>query len=121
MKEYIQVSTTTEKREDANRIARSLVEKRLAACAQVIGPVKSTYWWNGKMDEADEWLCIMKTRREIYTQLEKELKAIHPYEVPEITAIALIAGMESYLRWIEEETSQPRPTQFATDNLRQMP
>jgi periplasmic divalent cation tolerance protein len=109
MKAYVQVSTTTEKLEDANRIARAMVEKRLAACAQVVGPVKSTYWWKGKIDEADEWLCIMKTRREIYRQLEEELKAIHPYEVPEITAVTLVEGMESYLRWIEEETAPSPP------------
>jgi periplasmic divalent cation tolerance protein len=106
MKEYIQVSTTTEKREDANRVARTLVEKRLAACVQVIGPIKSTYWWEGKIEEADEWLCLMKTRRDLYRQVEKTLKAIHPYEVPEIIAVPLAEGIEAYLRWIEEETSR---------------
>jgi periplasmic divalent cation tolerance protein len=108
MKECIQVSTTTEKREDANRIAKTLVEKRLAACAQVIGPIRSTYWWKGKIEEADEWLCLMKTRTDLYKQLEKTLRAIHPYEVPEITAVGLVEGIESYLRWIEEETTKEK-------------
>lgn len=104
MKEYIQVSTTAEKREDAERIARTLVEKRLAACVQILGPIRSTYWWKSKIEEADEWLCLMKTRRDKYTELEKTLKAIHPYEVPEIIAVALADGSGGYLRWIEEET-----------------
>jgi periplasmic divalent cation tolerance protein len=106
MKEYIQVTTTTEKREDANRIARSLVEKRLAACAQVIGPIRSTYWWKGKIEDAEEWLCLMKSRKDLYNSLEKAIRAVHPYEVPEITAVALVEGVETYLRWIEEETKK---------------
>jgi periplasmic divalent cation tolerance protein len=108
MKEYVQVSTTTEKREDANRIAKTLVEKRLAACAQVIGPIRSTYWWKGKIEEADEWLCLMKTRTDLYKQLEKTLRAIHPYEVPEITAQPIVAGSRSYLQWIDEETTKEK-------------
>jgi len=106
MRECIQVTTTAEKREDANRMARALVEKRLAACVQVLGPIRSTYWWKGKIEEAEEWLCLMKTRKDAYGELEKELKAIHPYEVPEITAVPIAEGMDSYLKWIEEETSR---------------
>jgi periplasmic divalent cation tolerance protein len=106
MKEVIQVSTTTEKREDATRIARALVEKRLAACAQVIGPIRSTYWWKGKIEETDEWLCLLKTRTDLYRKLEKTLRAIHPYEVPEITAQPIVAGSRSYLQWIDEETKK---------------
>jgi periplasmic divalent cation tolerance protein len=106
MKEVIQVSTTTEKREDAIRIARDLVEKRLAACVQVIGPVRSMYWWKGQIEETDEWLCLMKTRTDLYRKLEKTLRAIHPYEVPEITAQPIVAGSRSYLQWINEETTK---------------
>ena len=103
--EYIQVFTTVEKREDAERIASSVVNKRVAACAQVIGPIRSTYWWKGKVEQAEEWLLVMKTREALFSVLEKEIKAIHPYEVPEIFGLPIVAGSESYLHWIEEETS----------------
>jgi len=105
MKEYIQVFTTVEKREDAERIASSVVNKRVAACAQVIGPIRSTYWWKGKVEQAEEWLLVMKTREALFSVLEKEIKAIHPYEVPEIIAVPIVAGSASYLEWIEAETS----------------
>jgi len=104
MGRYIQVSTTVERKEDADRIARTLVEKRAAACAQVIGPIRSTYWWKGRLEEATEWLCVMKTREDLYADLEASLKATHPYEVPEIVAVPVTKGSEAYLRWIEEET-----------------
>jgi periplasmic divalent cation tolerance protein len=106
MGRYIQVSTTVEKKEDADRIAKILVETRVAACVQVIGPIRSTYWWKGKVEEASEWLCVMKTREELYSDLEASLKAVHPYEVPEIVAVPLTKGSEGYLRWIEEETKK---------------
>ena len=106
MGRYIQVSTTVEKKEDADRIAKILVETRVAACVQVIGPIRSTYWWKGKVEEASEWLCVMKTREELYSDLEASLKAVHPYEVPEIVAVPLTKGSEAYLRWIEEETKK---------------
>ena len=104
MPQYIQVFTTVEKREDANRIASIVVNKRVAACTQILGPIHSTYWWKGKVEEAGEWLLMMKTRQDQFTALEKEIKAVHPYEVPEITALPIVAGSEPYLQWIEDET-----------------
>jgi periplasmic divalent cation tolerance protein len=102
--ENIQVVTTVEKREDADRIASAVVRKRLAACAQIVGPIRSTYWWKGKVEEAGEWLCVMKTRQDLFSALEKEIKSIHPYEVPEIIALPIVAGSKSYLQWIDDET-----------------
>ena len=106
MTEYIQLSTTTEKKEDANRIAREVVEKRLAACAQVIGPISSTYWWEGKIEETEEWLCIMKSRKDLYDRLEKAIRDIHPYEVPEIVAVPLAGGSRDYLAWLSNEVTR---------------
>jgi periplasmic divalent cation tolerance protein len=103
--EYVQVFTTVEKREDADRIASTVVNRRLAACAQILGPIHSTYWWKGKVEEAGEWLLMMKTRQDLFSALEKEIRTIHPYEVPEIIALPIVAGSESYLKWIEEETT----------------
>ncbi len=105
MKEYIQVFTTVEKREDADRIASTVVNKRVAACAQILGSIHSTYWWKGKVEEAGEWLLMMKTRQDLFSSLEKEIMAIHPYEVPEIIALPIVAGSASYLEWIQEETT----------------
>jgi len=104
MAQYIQVSTTVEKRDDARGIAEALVGKRLAACAQIVGPILSVYWWKGRMEQAEEWLLILKTREDLYARLEGEIRTLHPYEVPEIVAVPLAAGSWHYLRWIDEET-----------------
>ena len=103
---YIQVFTTVEKREDADRIAWTVVQHRVAACAQIVGPIRSIYWWKGKMEEAEEWLCVMKTRQDLFPALEKKIKSAHPYEVPEIVALPIVAGSKSYLDWIGEETTK---------------
>ena len=101
---YIQVFTTTDKNEDAKRIAKEVVEKRLVACAQIVGPISSTFWWDGKVDEEQEWLLIMKTRKALYDELEKAIKNVHPYDVPEIIAQDIINGNRDYLDWIDRET-----------------
>jgi len=106
MKTCIQVFTTTEKKEDARKIAREVVRKRLAACVQIIGPVSSTYWWKEGIEEAEEWLCVVKSREELYEKLEKAIRAVHPYEVPEILAMPVVKGSPDYLRWLDKETSQ---------------
>ena len=101
--EHIQVFTTTENEDDARRIARDLVEKRLVACAQVIGPIGSTYRWKEKIEEEQEWLCILKSRHDRYEKLEKRLKIIHPYEEPEILATSVVEGSQSYLQWLDRQ------------------
>jgi len=103
MADYIQVMTTLEKKEDAAMISRNVLEEKLAACVQIIGPMTSTYWWEGKIEEATEWLCVMKSRRDYYDRLEKCIKDIHPYEEPEILAIPVIAGSRGYLDWLDGE------------------
>ena len=103
MADYIQIYTTTEKREEARDIARNVVEKRLAACAQVLGPIASTYWWKGMIEEAEEWMCIMKSRRDLYEKLEATIRSIHPYEEPEILAVPIEAGSRGYLTWLDRE------------------
>lgn len=77
MEEYIQVVTAIEKREEAEKIADFLVEKRLAACVQIVGPIVSTYWWKGNIERAKEWLCIIKSKKDLYEELEKSIKEIH--------------------------------------------
>jgi periplasmic divalent cation tolerance protein len=104
MTEYIQVVTSIDHREAADAIAKSMVEKRLVACVQITGPVTSTYRWKGRIEVADEWLLIMKTRKELYLELEKAIKEKHTYDEPEILAIPVTAGSSGYLGWVAEET-----------------
>jgi len=104
MTDFVQVTTTAAKKDDAAKIARTLVEKRLAACAQVIGPIASTYWWQGKIETAEEWLCLVKTRIDLGEEVEKAIKEIHPYELPEIVATPIVGGSASCLDWLDRET-----------------
>jgi periplasmic divalent cation tolerance protein len=106
MSDYIQVVTTVEQREDADRIARLLVEERLAACVQVVGPISSTYRWRGAIETAQEWQCWAKSRRGLYDLIEQAIRRVHPYEVPEILAIPVLAGSESYLAWLDGEVKK---------------
>jgi len=103
MTEFIQVYTTTEKKDDAGMIAETVVKKRLAACAQVVGPITSTYWWEGAIEEAEEWLCIMKSRKDLYDKLEEAILDVHPYDVPEIVAVPIVSCNPSYLQWLDKE------------------
>ena len=101
--EHVQVITTTERKEDAEAIARRLVEERLAACVQIIGPITSTYRWKGKIETSQEWQCWAKSRRDRYEQIERAITRLHPYDVPEILAVPITAGSRSYLAWLDEE------------------
>ena len=101
--EYLQVFTTTEKKEDAEKIAKALVEKRLAGCVQIIGPIASTYRWKGAIETAEEWLCFIKSKKALYGELEKAIVEIHPYEIPEIIALPIVAGSKGYLEWLGGE------------------
>jgi periplasmic divalent cation tolerance protein len=109
MPQYIQVVTTVERREDAQRIAQALVEQRLAACVQVLGPITSTYRWHGQIETAQEWQCWAKTRGELFNEVEQAIRAIHPYEVPEILATAVLAGNAGYLAWLDEQLAIKGP------------
>lgn len=99
--EYLQVMTTIATQDDAHRIARALVEERLAACVQVIGPLTSIYWWQEAVEEAQEYLCLIKTRRDRFEALAAAIRTLHPYEVPEILAVPVAAGNPSYLAWLD--------------------
>jgi periplasmic divalent cation tolerance protein len=103
MTEYIQVFTTTDTKESAEKIATELVTKRLAACTQVIGPLTSNYRWEGQLEKSEEWLCIIKTRMAKYTEVERFIKKIHGYDVPEILALPVVAGNQAYLEWLDQE------------------
>jgi periplasmic divalent cation tolerance protein len=106
--DILQVFTAVDDEAIARRIAWMAVEKRLAACAQVLGPSHSAYWWQGAIEAAEEWLVLLKTRSERYPELEAALREWHPYSVPEILALPVVSGNPSYLEWLRRET---RPSQ----------
>ena len=106
MTRYIQVMTTAGNQEDAQEIAEAIVSKRLAACVQVIGPITSTYWWRAKIQTEEEWLCVMKSREDLYDRLQESVRQIHPYEVPEILATPVTLGSRSYLAWLTKELKE---------------
>jgi periplasmic divalent cation tolerance protein len=104
---YLLVVTTTDSRRDADILAQALVDKRLAACAQVEGPITSTYWWQGQLENGEEWKCSFKTSAALYKELETELTRIHPYDTPEILALPIIHGSRDYLSWMDDQLRQP--------------
>ncbi|MER0241111.1 divalent-cation tolerance protein CutA [Streptomyces sp. HSW2009] len=99
-----QVSTATPTREQAIALAQSAVRARLAAGAQVIGPVTSVFWHDGEFGEGEEWQLLLKTTDARYPELEQHLLAAHPWQNPELAAVRVVAGAEGCLRWVEEMT-----------------
>ena len=100
---FVQIVTTTRSKEEAEKIAQEVVEKRVAGCVQVFGPVTSTYWWKEKIEKAEEWICLIKSRIDLYEELESAIRSVHSYEVPEIIVLPIEAGYPSYLKWLDNE------------------
>jgi periplasmic divalent cation tolerance protein len=101
---FSQVSTTTDSQEAAAALARSAVEARVAACAQVVGPITSTYWWAGQVDSAQEWLILFKTPNDRVDALQEHLLRHHSYDVPEVIRTPITGGNPAYLTWLSAET-----------------
>jgi periplasmic divalent cation tolerance protein len=89
----------------AEKIAARVLEMRLAACVNVVETVHSRYWWKGKIESADESLLLIKTRASLFGRLERAVKQVHPYAVPEVVEMPIRAGRKSYLDWIAKETA----------------
>ena len=104
---YLQVQTTTDSRAEAVELGRGAVEARLAACAQVAGPMVSSYWWEGDLERAEEWMLLLKLPAARFAELADFLTQRHSYDEPEIVATPIVAGSAAYLSWIEEVT-QPQ-------------
>lgn len=103
MSEFVQITTTTGKRQDAEQIAAELVSRKLAGCVQVSGPIVSTFRWQGKIETGEEWLCVIKTSEAKIAEIKRAFDEIHPYEVPELIATPIVDGSEGYLRWLKTE------------------
>ncbi|MEV6347210.1 divalent-cation tolerance protein CutA [Actinoplanes sp. NPDC051851] len=102
---HAQAVTTIDSREVAEALARGAVQARLAACAQVSGPIRSTYRWEGAVETAEEWQITLKTTTDRYPALAEYLRAHHGYETPEIILLPILAGDPAYLAWITTETA----------------
>lgn len=105
-KKYCVVSTTVDTEDAIHKLANLVIESRMAACAQISGPVKSIYWWDNKKEQAEEWTCSFKTTVDQYPNLEKVIREHHPYDVPEIILTPILNGHPDYLEWISAETNQ---------------
>jgi len=104
MANALEVHVTAPSREQAGEIARALVEERLAACVNIVGGMRSVYRWEGKIHEDEEVLCLVKTRPELLDALTERIRALHPYDVPEILAFEVADGSADYLSWLHEST-----------------
>jgi periplasmic divalent cation tolerance protein len=103
MTDKIVVLSTCGSAEEAATIARALVERRLAACVNIVAGVRSIYHWKGAIEEAAEWLLLIKSSRALLEQLQEGLREVHSYETPEIVALEIAAGSERYLEWMDAE------------------
>jgi len=102
----IQVQVTAPDKDIALQLTKAMVQERLAACTQIIGPIWSTYWWKGEVETDEEWLCLFKTTSERYAKLEARIVELHPFEVPQVVALELKHGLPAYREWIRSETSK---------------
>ena len=102
----IVIFVTTDTNKEAQSIARLLLDRRKAACVNIVPEVDSAFWWQGKLDSAQESLLIIKTTASLLPDIIELVKSIHSYEVPEIIAMPIIGGNEDYLNWIDDEVKQ---------------
>lgn len=96
------VLTTAGSEDEARRIAKDLVERRLAACVNVIPRMESIYRWQGKVETSAEWLLVIKTRTQVFERVHDAIKELHSYELPECVMLEISDGSREYLKWIEE-------------------
>lgn len=104
---FIIIFVTCSSKKEAKNITGLLLKKRLIACANIISGVESNFWWQGKVDKSKEVMAVLKTKRANFKKIEKEIKRIHSYDVPEIIAVPIIAGSGDYLKWIGGSVRPP--------------
>jgi periplasmic divalent cation tolerance protein len=104
--EFVVVLVTAASADEAARLGRTLVEERLIACANVVGPIRSLYRWQGAVEDAEEHLVLMKARVADVAAVEARVRALHSYDVPEVLALPVRAGSAAYLAWVAESTAR---------------
>ena len=105
MTDKIVVFSTCETPEEASRIARALVEAKLAACVNIVSGVESIYRWKGGIESSAEVMLVVKTRRHLFARVQALIESTHSYELPECIAVPVVEGSERYLRWLDEGLS----------------
>ena len=105
--DFVVVFVTAPNAEVAAGMAKTLVAEKLVACVNILPGLRSIYSWQGKVCDEQEVLCVLKTRRELFTALRERVTALHPYQVPEIIALPLVEGSAPYLAWLRDETRVP--------------
>ena len=103
MTNKILIFTSCGSKEEADELAGKLLEAHLAACVNVLMQSRSFYWWKGKIEEADEWLLIVKTSRDLFDKVRSLLESAHSYELPEVLALPVVDGSPNYLAWLDAE------------------
>ena len=106
MSQSIVVLVTCGSEEEALKISNALVEERLAACVNIVSPIRSIYRWEGKICDEREWLLIIKTQKKRFKILEKKVKSLHSYSVPEIISLPIVEGSSPYLKWLMQMTQE---------------
>jgi periplasmic divalent cation tolerance protein len=107
MTDKIVVLTTCDSEEQAREVAHRLVELRVSACVNILPKVHSIYRWKDKVEESAEWLLVIKSRRDMFGVLRAEIEKLHTYDVPEIVALPIVDGSESYLGWLDAQLAKP--------------
>ena len=103
--QFCQVAVTFDSRTAADELVVQIIQERLAACAQINGPITSTFWWQGTMDTSEEWRVDFKTRLSLLDALTSRIAELHSYDTPEIVATPIIGGWNDYLAWVDAETA----------------
>ncbi len=103
MGDFIIITTTTDSKEEAEKLAALMTEKRLCACAQVEGPIRSFYWWQDEIQNDEEWRCLFKTRAACFSEFEETLTANHSYDVPQLVAVPITWVGKAYASWLDKE------------------
>jgi periplasmic divalent cation tolerance protein len=101
----IMVIVTTSSKQEAQNIVSELLKKRLVACGNIIGPISSSFWWKGTIENSEEFLILMKSQMVLFKKLEHEILELHSYEIPEIVVLPIIEGSKAYLNWVTKSLS----------------
>ncbi len=102
----IQITTTNDDKQELELIAKFLIDEKLVACCQILGPITSLYRWNNSIEHSDEWICLIKTEDSLYDAVEIAIRQHHHYENPEIIATQIVRGSAGYLSWLSDNVSQ---------------
>jgi periplasmic divalent cation tolerance protein len=99
---YVIVMVTTSSKQEAEKIAQNLLNERLIACANIVGPVTSIFHWSDKMEKSEEYLILLKSHQDLFRKLEETVRALHSYKVPEILVLPIVDGSKKYLDWLDD-------------------